>query len=83
VARFRKMFDSFDMGRVLSLGFLSIICPISLVNKVLAKFNRASKRIRSLPAEILVYFVMALPLWRDQCQKEVLRIVRESFMGYT
>lgn len=78
MARFRKLFEFFDIGRLLSLEFLSIICPHILVDKVLAKFNKASQRIRSLPAHIVVYFVMALPLWRNQSQREVLRIVCEA-----
>jgi hypothetical protein len=78
VARFRKIFDFFDIGRLLSLEFLSIICPHVLVDNVLKKFKKASQRIRSLPAHMVVYFVMALPLWRDQSQKEVLRIVCEA-----
>ena len=79
MARFKKVLETVDMIRALGLGFLSLVCPRSLVNKVLKKFGRDSQRVRLLPAPVVVYFVMVLPLWRDQSQMEVLRIVCENF----
>jgi hypothetical protein len=49
-----------------------------MVDKVLEHFQKGSKRIRLLPASFIVYFIMALYLWRDAPQEEVLRIVCES-----
>jgi hypothetical protein len=83
MARFRKVLERVDIAHVLSLGVLSNICPRYLVERVLAKFGKASQRIRMLPAHAVVYLVMALPLWREQSQTEVLRIVCETLTWVT
>jgi hypothetical protein len=78
-ARFRKLLpQSLDLNHLLSVGFLSKICPRSMIDSILEKYEKTGKRVRLLPAAALVYFIMALSLWREPPQEEVLRIVCES-----
>jgi hypothetical protein len=49
-----------------------------MIDSILEKYEKAGKRVRLLSAAALVYFIMALSLWRDPPQEEVLGIVCES-----
>lgn len=55
-----------------SVGVLTRIVSRSLVDEVLADTGRVQKRTRSLPAHVVVYFVLALALFGDGYE-EVLR----------
>lgn len=57
-----------DTGRLtdhLSIGVLTRTVPRFLVDEVLVQTGRKEKRSRLLPAHVVVYFVMALALFRD------------------
>jgi hypothetical protein len=49
-----------------------------LIEEVLADTGKASQRERLLPAPAVVYYVMALALWREAPLEEVLRVVCEG-----
>ena len=49
----------------LSIGVLTRTVPRFIVDEVLAETDRREKRSRLLPAHVVVYFVMALALFRD------------------
>jgi len=50
-----------------------------LIEEVLAETGEASQRERLLPAPaVVVYYVMALALWREAPLEEVLRVVCEG-----
>jgi hypothetical protein len=49
----------------LSIGVLTRTVPRFIVDEVLAETGRKEKRSRLLPAHVVVYFVMALALFRD------------------
>jgi hypothetical protein len=49
-----------------------------LIEEVLAQTGTASRRERLLPAPAVVYYVMALALWREAPLEEVLRVVCEG-----
>jgi len=57
---------------------LASVCPRSLIEEVLADTGKASQRERLLPAPAVVYYVMALALWREAPLEEVLRVVCEG-----
>jgi hypothetical protein len=46
-----------------------------VIDEVLTKYGKHNKRVRLLPSGFLVYFILALALWREPSQEEVLRIV--------
>ena len=46
----------------------------ALIDEVLAHTGKASQRERLLPAPAVVYYVMALALWREAPLEEVLRV---------
>jgi hypothetical protein len=79
LARTKKTLPSkVDLAYLISIGFLAKIYPLSLINEILEKTGKASRRVRQLPAQAVVYFVMAMSLWREPPLDEVLRIVCES-----
>lgn len=79
MARKRKSLPAkVDIAHIISTGVLAAACPRSLVDEVLEQTGRTSRRNRLLPAPAVVYFVMALALWREAPIEEVLRVVCEG-----
>ncbi len=79
MARTRKAVAAhIDVAHLISAGVLASVCPRPLIEEVLAQTGRASQRQRLLPAPAVVYYVMALALWREAPLEEVLRVVCEG-----
>lgn len=76
MARTRKRLPArIDVAHLISTGVLASACPRALIDEVLQRTGRASQRHRLLPAPAVVYYVMALALWREAPLEEVLRVV--------
>jgi hypothetical protein len=79
MARARKTLPAkVDVAHLISAGVLASVCPRTLIEQVLADTGKASQRERLLPAPAVVYYVMALALWREAPLEEVLRVVCEG-----
>lgn len=79
MARTRKALPAkVDIAHLISTGVLASVCPRALIEEVLQETGRASQRERLLPAPAVVYYVMALALWREAPLEEVLRVVCEG-----
>lgn len=79
MARTRKALpEHVDVAHLISTGVLASVCPRALIDEVLLEAGRASQRNRLLPAPAVVYYVMALALWREAPLEEVLRVVCEG-----
>ena len=79
MARTRKALPAkVDVAHLISAGVLAGVCPRELIEQVLADTGKASQRERLLPAPAVVYYVMALALWREAPLEEVLRVVCEG-----
>ncbi|KWK82388.1 transposase [Burkholderia ubonensis] len=79
MARTRKALPArVDVAHLISAGVLAAACPRPLIEAVLAETGKASQRERRLPAPAVVYYVMALALWREAPLEEVLRVVCEG-----
>ena len=79
MARTRKTLPArVDVAHLISAGVLASVCPRALIEEVLADTGKASQRERLLPAPAVVYYVMALALWREAPLEEVLRVVCEG-----
>jgi hypothetical protein len=79
MARSRKALpERVDVAHLISTGVLASVCPRPLIDEVLLETGRASQRNRLLPAPAVVYYVMALALWREAPLEEVLRVVCEG-----
>lgn len=79
MARTRKALPAkVDVAHLISAGVLASVCPRALIEEVLTETGRASQRERLLPAPAVVYYVMALALWREAPLEEVLRVVCEG-----
>jgi Insertion element 4 transposase N-terminal/Transposase DDE domain len=62
----------------ISLGVVSRAFPPSAIGAVLEKTKRASQRQRDLPAQVVVYYVIALALYMQSSYREVLRCLLEG-----
>ena len=73
-------------GRIsehLSVGILARSYPRDRIRKILQRLNANSQRVRDLPAEVLVYYVISLGLFMAVSTGEVLRCLVEglSWLG--
>jgi hypothetical protein len=62
----------------ISLGVIAKFFPLAKVRGVLEKTRRASVRERDLPAQVVVYYVIALALYMRSSYREVLRCLLEG-----
>jgi len=56
----------------ISLGVITKTFPVEKIRSVLASTGRASIRERDLPAQVVVYYVIALALYMQSSYREVL-----------
>lgn len=74
-----------DDGRRLrdriALGVLTATFPPALVDSVIERAGRRERRYRLLPARLVVYYVMAMTLFREAGYEEVLRELTEGLAG--
>src|ERR1039458_7673390 len=62
----------------ISLGVIAKFFPLEKVREALHQTDRASLRERDLPAHVVVYYVIALALYRRSSYREVLRCLLEG-----
>jgi len=79
MARTRKVRQEGDrLTDLMNIGVLTTRFPLELVREVLKETGRESQRERALPAHVLMYYVIALGLFRPQDTREVLRVLQEG-----
>jgi hypothetical protein len=62
----------------ISLGVIARAFPREQVQQVLAETGKASERERDLPAQVMVYYAIALALYMGSSTREVLRCLLEG-----
>jgi Insertion element 4 transposase N-terminal/Transposase DDE domain len=62
----------------ISLGVIARMLPLERVREVLAETGKASERERDLPAQVMVYYAIALALYMGASTREVLRCLLEG-----
>jgi len=62
----------------ISLGVIARSFPRQTVDEVLEETGRSSERQRSLPAHVMVYYVIAMALYMQVAYREVLRCLLEG-----
>ena len=62
----------------ISLGVITKTFPVEKIRSVLATTGRSSIRERDLPAQVVVYYVIALALYMQSSYREVLRCLLEG-----
>jgi hypothetical protein len=62
----------------ISLGVIARTFPMGEVRRVLAETGKASERERDLPAQVMVYYAIALALYTTSGTREVLRCLLEG-----
>jgi hypothetical protein len=79
MARTRKVRQEADrLTDLMNIGVLTTRFPLDLVRAVLKETGRESQRERALPAHVVMYYVIALGLYRPQDTREVLRVLQEG-----
>lgn len=66
------------LADLMNIGVLTTQFPMDQVQAILEQTGRGSKRIRDLPAHTLVYYIIALGLFRTVNTQEVLRVLQEG-----
>jgi hypothetical protein len=67
------------LADLMSVTMLASVYPPAAVHKVLEATGRHSLRERSLPATLMVYYVMALAIYMQVSYEEILRVVVDAF----
>ena len=62
----------------ISLGVIAKTFPLNQVQQILADTGKASERERDLPAQVMVYYAIALALYMGSSTREVLRYLLEG-----
>jgi Insertion element 4 transposase N-terminal/Transposase DDE domain len=62
----------------ISLGVIAKTFPLNQVQQILADTGKASERERDLPAQVMVYYAIALALYMGSSTREVLRCLLEG-----
>jgi hypothetical protein len=62
----------------ISLGVIARAVPLGRVRQILAETGKASERERDLPAQVMVYYAIALALYMGSSTREVLRCLLEG-----
>jgi hypothetical protein len=62
----------------ISLGVIARAVPPERVREILTETGRASERVRDLPAQVMVYYAVALALYMGSSTREVLRCLLEG-----
>ncbi|MCE3249063.1 MAG: transposase domain protein [Geminicoccaceae bacterium] len=62
----------------ISLGVIARALPPDRVERILAETGKASERERDLPAQVMVYYAIALALYMGSSAREVLRCLLEG-----
>ena len=65
-----------------SLGAIAHHFPPAQIDAVLERTARSSKRHRQLPAQVVVYYVIALALYAEVSYREVLRCLLEGLRWF-
>lgn len=66
------------LSDLMNIGVLTSRFPLDEVHAVLDKTGRSSQRVRDLPAHVMVYYVIAMALYRAEGTREVLRLLLEG-----
>lgn len=66
------------LADLMNIGVLTTQFPMDQIHGILEVTGRASERVRALPAHVLVYYIIALGLFRPLATQEVLRVLQEA-----
>jgi hypothetical protein len=67
-----------QLADLMNIGVLTTQFPLEQIHAILEETGRESQRVRELPADVLVYYVIALALFRTVNTQEVLRVLQEG-----
>lgn len=63
---------------LINIGVLTSRFPLAKIHTALEQTGRSSQRHRDLPAHVMVYYVIAMGLYRAEGMREVLRLLLEG-----
>lgn len=70
-----------SMAEALNFECLAKFFPAGEINKVLRQTGKASKRVRALPAHVMVYYVIAMTIFMGLPYRDVLRELLDGWNG--
>jgi hypothetical protein len=70
--------EKIDLTHVFTIGFFSKAVPKEKIDHVLERLGKQTKRVRLFPAVAVVYFIMAMSIFRQSSMDEVIRIFAET-----
>jgi hypothetical protein len=73
-----RLGEGLRLSDKITIGVLTKSVPVEQVQRVLTETGRSSRRKRDLPAHVMVYYVIALALYRAEASREVLRLLLEG-----
>jgi Insertion element 4 transposase N-terminal/Transposase DDE domain len=71
------------LADLMNIGVLTTQFPMDQIRAILEETGRGSQRVRDLPAHTLVYYIIALGLFRPLGTQEVLRVLQEGLKEIT
>lgn len=76
MARVRKVRHEGEwLTDLMNIGVLTTRFPLDEIHEVLRTTGKASQRLRDLPAHVMMYYLVALAMYRQESSREVLRIL--------
>ena len=79
MARMSKLRHEGDrLTDLINIGVLTKQFPLTEIRSVLEQTGRSSQRQRDLPAHVVMYYVIAMALYRPEGMREVLRLLLEG-----
>ena len=70
--------QSVRVSNQISLGLLAKTIPVERIKSVLSARGKMSQRLRDLPAQVMVYYVIAMALYMEEAYREILRRLVEG-----
>ena len=70
--------QSVRVSNQISLGLLAKTIPLERIKSVLRARGKMSQRLRDLPAQVMVYYVIAMALYMEEAYREILRRLVEG-----
>lgn len=74
----QRKIEGHRFSDTISFAVISRFIPCDMINNVLDRFNKGTKRNRLLPAYIMIYYIIALGFYFESSSRDVLRFLLGS-----
>jgi len=74
----QRKIEGHRFSDTISFAVISRFIPCDMINSVLTRFNKGTKRNRLLPSYIMIYYIIALGFYFESSSRDVLRFLLGS-----